>query len=67
MVAIDAIEQMHAKAFNLVGANSGKNSRTSEIEVLRDFACIERAHVKICPIAFCIEWFSITGDAERGG
>ncbi|HKM99482.1 MAG TPA: hypothetical protein VJX23_03120 [Candidatus Binataceae bacterium] len=67
MVAIDAIKQMHTEAFKLVDANTGKNNGTGEIEVSRDFACVESPHVKICRIAFRKERDSITGDAEGGG
>ena len=67
MVALDAIEQMHAKAFKLVDANTGKNSGTGESKISRDFARVESAHVKIGRIAFCKERFSTAGNTERGG
>ncbi len=67
MVAIDPIEQMHAKTFKLVSADTGKNSRTGKVKILRDFTGLERAHVKIGRIAFCNERFAIAGETEGGG
>ena len=58
---------MHTKAFKLINANTGEDGGTREIEVSRDFACIESAHAKICRIAFCKKRYSVTSDAEGGG